>query len=139
MRFRPHKVCKFFIRISSRVDLAMSPIRMNVETSETLKARLFSLAGYLSFDLKRYKAWVKHEDSCVFRGTGALRRTPCNLYSECQLAYFYGFRDILVLTNGLICIIFRIRYSCPSCYYLQQKEDFCESFEKWLFWRITPA
>jgi len=43
-RFRPHKVYIFLIRITSRVDLAMSVcpcVRMNAEISETIGARLF--------------------------------------------------------------------------------------------------
>jgi len=42
-RFRPHKVYIFLIRITSRVDLAMSvcpSVRMNSEISETIRARL---------------------------------------------------------------------------------------------------
>jgi len=50
-RFRPHKVYIFLIRITSRVDLAMSvcptvrlsvclSVRMNAEISETMRARL---------------------------------------------------------------------------------------------------
>jgi len=42
-RFRPHKVYIFLIRITSRVDLAMSvclSVRMNGEISETVRARL---------------------------------------------------------------------------------------------------
>jgi len=43
MRFRPHKGHIFLIRITSRVDLAMSvclSVRMNAEISETIRARL---------------------------------------------------------------------------------------------------
>jgi len=42
-RFRPHKVYIFMIRITSRVDLAMSvcpSVRMNAEISETIRSRL---------------------------------------------------------------------------------------------------
>jgi len=39
MRFRPHKVYIILIRITSRVDLAMS-VRMNAEILETIRARL---------------------------------------------------------------------------------------------------
>jgi len=46
-RFRPHKVYIFLMRITSRVDLAMSvcssvrlSVRMNAEISETIRARL---------------------------------------------------------------------------------------------------
>jgi len=42
-RFPPHKVYIFLIRITSRVDLAMSvclSVRMNAEISETMRARL---------------------------------------------------------------------------------------------------
>jgi len=46
-RFRPHKVYIFLIRITNRVDLAMSvrlsiclSVRMNAEISETIQARL---------------------------------------------------------------------------------------------------
>jgi len=42
-RFRPHKVYIFLIRITSRVDLAMSvclSVRMNAEISETMGVRL---------------------------------------------------------------------------------------------------
>jgi len=38
--FRPHKVYIFLIRITSRVDLAMSVVHMNAEISETIRARL---------------------------------------------------------------------------------------------------
>jgi len=39
MRFRPYKVCIFLIKITRRVDLAMSAclsVRMNAEVSETI-------------------------------------------------------------------------------------------------------
>jgi len=44
--FRPHKVYIFLIRITCRVDLAMSlylSVRMNAEISETTKARKLGL------------------------------------------------------------------------------------------------
>jgi len=42
-RFRPHKVYIFLIRITSRVDLAMSvypSVRMNAEISETIQTTI---------------------------------------------------------------------------------------------------
>jgi len=49
-RFRPHKVYIFLIRITSRVDLAMSvrpsvrlSVRMNAEISETIQATILGL------------------------------------------------------------------------------------------------
>jgi len=39
-RFRPHKVYIFLIRITSRVDLAISVCPMNAEISETIRAKL---------------------------------------------------------------------------------------------------
>jgi len=44
--FRPHKVYIFLIRITSRVDLAMSvcpSVRMNAEVSETIRATILGL------------------------------------------------------------------------------------------------
>jgi len=44
--FRPHKLYKFVIRVTSRVDLAMSvhpSVRMNAEISDTIRARLLGL------------------------------------------------------------------------------------------------
>jgi len=41
--FRSHKVYIFFIRITIRVDLAMSVCPMNPEISETIKARILGL------------------------------------------------------------------------------------------------
>jgi len=45
-RFRPHKVYIFLIRITSRVDLAMSvcpSVRMNAEISETMRVTILGL------------------------------------------------------------------------------------------------
>jgi len=45
-RFLPHKVYVFLIRITSRVDLAMSvwpSVRMNAVISETIKAAILGL------------------------------------------------------------------------------------------------
>jgi len=45
-RFRPHKVYIFFIKITSRVDLAMSVclcVRMNSEISVTIRATILRL------------------------------------------------------------------------------------------------
>jgi len=45
-RFRTHKVYIFFIKITIRIDLAMSvcpSVRMNAEISETIRARLLTL------------------------------------------------------------------------------------------------
>jgi len=48
--FRPHKLYIFLIRITSRVDLAMSVcpfVRMNAEISETIRARLLGFGMHL--------------------------------------------------------------------------------------------
>jgi len=50
-RFRPHKVYIFLIRITSRVDLAMSvcsSVRMNAEILETKRARLLRFGKFVS-------------------------------------------------------------------------------------------
>jgi len=43
MRFPPHKVYIFLIRITSRINLAMSSVRINTEISDTIRATILGL------------------------------------------------------------------------------------------------
>jgi len=43
MRFPPHKVYIFLIRITCRINLAMSSVRINIEISDTIRATILGL------------------------------------------------------------------------------------------------
>jgi len=62
-RFRPHKVYTLLIRITSRVDLAMSvclSVRMNAEISETIRAGLLRFGVQIT-DLLTQRKFVSAE------------------------------------------------------------------------------
>jgi len=77
-RFRPHQVYIFLIRITSRVDLAMSVcpfVRMNAKISETIKARLLRFGMQIPELLTQRKSAAFHAHLNAHKPPGTVAPT----------------------------------------------------------------